>query len=571
MKTGAEKQGFVLTATLMLLLIGLIAAGSFVFASRQSHEAVIQWTRYDRALLAAQTATEKVKANLYDGFRAQHQLSRSWSDLEWVADHAASYSTNGTLADLLGNARSYAYSNATVSVTVTCGEVDGASPEEYRLYVTNQVTAVFEGISRTIEEVVRYTLNRSSVFDHAYFINNFGWFYNVDCVVNGDIRSNYDVELRSRNLILNGHSYASGVNDINKPYQTWSWATYKGNAYAPFFRPTYHVDQNSANAASVFEFGYDDSDTHDYQVALDMPYISNLNDYKYYAETNNGTVQQGGAVVVSNVFSGTGPSGISGAADQGCLVLVGTATNPIVINGPVVVDGDVIIKGFYTGQGTIYAGRNIHIIGDLTAVDSPEWKHPDTAAAFTNTTLPGNLNSDFLGLCAKGSIVIGDYRESGFVSGITPYIKPPFTSAYPVTATDGDIGYVSYVSGGTNYFNGDYTAAYGTKCGSVATSSVPRKYYESSLSDARFGSYSPQVTVGRIDAMIYNNHLTTGRFSANSMLNGGIVCRDEALMPAGRIYMNWDPRIALDDDFKPFLPMELGPAETIQWREVPPL
>ena len=568
MKTTAEKSGFVLTGALMLLLIGMLVAGSFLFISRQSHPAVVQWMRYDQALLSAQTALEKVKSNLYENFSVQHQMSHSWSDLDWVVAHAASFGTNGSLASILGPAVHSDYSNAVIVATVASGGVVGSTPEERVVFVTNRVTATFGEVTRTIEEVIRYTLNRSSVFDHAYFINNFGWFYGVDCVVNGDIRSNYDVELRSRDLILNGHSYAAGVNDINKPYQTWSWTTYKNNSFSSFFRPTSHVDLNAKNDASLFEFGYDDSDTHDHQLQLDMPYIGNLNDYCYYAEANNGTVQVGGAVVVSNVFSGTGPSGVAGAPDQGCIVLEGTQADPIVIDGPVVIDGDVVIKGYFTGQGTIYAGRNIHVIGDLIAVNAPQWQHPDTTANFADNTLPDNLAADFVGLCAKGSIVIGDYRASGFVNGITPYLKPPFTSEYPVTATDVDIGYVSYASGGTNYFNGNYTQTFGTKCGSVATNGVARRYYESSLSDSDFGSYNPVAYVGRIDAVIYNNHLTTGRFAANSMVNGGIICRDEALLPNGRIYMNWDARVALDDEFRPFLPMGLGPAETIQWREV---
>jgi hypothetical protein len=567
MKTNASHQGFVLIGALMLLLIGVMVAGSFVFVSRHSHPVVVRWAQYDQTLLAAQTALEKIKADLYDDFRAQHQFSRSWNDLDWVVSHAASYSTNGTLRQIVGPAANRVCTNAQISAVVTCGNVSGASPEERTVFVTNTVVAVFNGITRGIEEVVCYRLNRSSVFDHAYFINNFGWFYDVDCVVNGDIRSNYDVELRSRNLILNGHSYAAGVNDINKPYQTWSWSVYKNNANCAFFRPTQHVDQNTKNDASYFEFGYDDADTHDHVAALDMPYIGNLNDYKYYAEAHNGTVQVGGTTVISNVFSGTGPSGWSGAPDQGCLVLTGTATNPIVIDGPVVVTGDLVIKGYYTGQGTLYAGRNIHIIGDLIAVNPARWRHPDTASQFTNSTLPDNLAANFMGLCAKGSVVIGDYRASGFSGSIAPYLKPPFTAAYAVTATDSDIGYVSYSSGGTNWFNGDYTATFGVKCGATSTNSVARRFYESSLSDTAFGSCGPQASIGRIDAFLYNNHLTTGRFSANALINGGIVCRDEALLPAGRVYMNWDPRVA-DGQFQPFLPMELGPAETIRWREL---
>jgi hypothetical protein len=36
-----------------------------------------------------------------------------------------------------------------------------------------------------------------------------------------------------------------------------------------------------------------------------------------------------------------------------------------------VVPGDVIIKGQVRGQGTIYAGRNIHIVGAITYQQAP--------------------------------------------------------------------------------------------------------------------------------------------------------------------------------------------------------
>ncbi|MGE4489552.1 MAG: hypothetical protein AB7E95_08420 [Kiritimatiellales bacterium] len=560
------QDGFVMVAALMMLLIGALAAGSFVFVARQSHPSVTQWENYDRSLLAAQSALEKVKSDLYEGFRDAHALSRSWNDLEWVEAHASDYSTSGTIRDLIGTSADLRYSDAEVTVTVANGEVTGISVEEKTVYVTNTAVAVYNGVTRAVEEVVRYTLNRSSVFDHAYFINNFGWFHGVDCVVNGDIRSNYDVELKSRDLILNGYSYAAGVNDINKPYQTWSWRTYKNNSYSEYFRPTYNVDQNTKNDASIFEFGYDDSDTYNYVTQLDMPYIGNLSDYRYYAQEQNGTVSLGGKVAVSNVYSGTGPSGVEGAPDQGTKYLYGTEEDPIVIDGPVVVDGDVMIGGYYTGQGTIYAGRNIHVISDLIALNDAQWVQPDTVDNFTDNTLPDNLARDFLGLCAKGAVVLGDYRT---LRSSSSYFKPPFTGEYEVSAADADIGYISYVRDGKNYFDGDYTGFSGYRCASGDPSeSVPRNFYEPSVSEAEFASYSPSRELDRLDAFIYNNHLTIGRLGSNSMINGGIICRDEALFPDGRIYMNWDCRVALDNDFSPFLPMDLGPAETIQWREL---
>lgn len=564
-------DGFVLTAALMLVLLGAVVIGSLFSVSRQTVLTTKKWRQYDECLLAAQSALEKVKADIYEGFRAEHAAKRSWDDLAWVVDHAGDYSARGTVEQIVGaGALSHrAYAAAQVRVEVSSGAVVGVSPEEREVVLTNRATVVWGGISRALEEVVRYKLNRSSVFDHAYFINNFGWFHGVDCVVNGNIRSNYDVELLSWNLVLNGHSYAAGVNDLRKPYQTWPWNTYRSNGRSERFRPLYHVDMNARNKQSLFAWGYKDSGRHNYVSQLEMPIIGNLNDYKYYAQGKKGTIRQKSGLLVQHVFDGVGPSGIRGAADQGCLYLRGTREDPIVIDGPVVVEGDLILEGYFTGKGTLYAGRNIHVINSVIALDPPRWKHPDSARQFREKTLPDNLGKDFLGLVARGSVVLGD--PALLNRSFRQYLKPPFTSAYAVSATDADIGYVSYQRDGKSFFDGDYTARSGSRCASENPAQpVARAFYEPSVSALRLASYNPAPRVGHLDAFIYNNHLTTGYLGSNSMINGGIICRDEALMPAGRMYMNWDPRVAMDSDFTPFLPMELGPAETISWREVAP-
>lgn len=570
MKRKRSNNGIVLPGALMLLLIGMFVAGSLIFVSRQSHPAVTRWEQYDQTLLAAQSAMEKVKATVYDGFKAYHWKSRRWNDLGWVVTNAPTVGANAngkSLGEILGSNVSYVYSNALITASVTCGTVVtnavSGTLQERVVYVTNTVSAQIGTTTRKIEEVVRYTIKQSSVFNHAYFINNHGWFLGVDCAVNGDIRSNFNVDLSSSKLVLNGWARAARAVGIIRPFKTWPWGTYGSNPKSQFFRPTYNVDQNTKNKASVFPNGYNDAGTVSSDDELIMPYIDNLGDYTEYAVANNGTIKIGSKVVVSNVFNGTGPSGVAGAPDTNCLVLVGTLANPIVINGPVVVNGDVLIKGYYTGQGTIYAGRNIHILDSVIAVHPAKWKQPDTATNFYSTTVSNNMKADFVGLCAKGAIVLGNYQEIDSLSG---YLK---VDRYAVSASDEDIGYVSSTEHGTNYFDGNYTGTFGQKCGdAVATNGVPRRYYESSLSDAKFLSYGPADEIKQIDGVIYNNHLTVGKLADQSMINGAIVCRDEFLTAAGVTYMNWDPRLAMDG-FASFLPPELGPAETILWRELP--
>lgn len=566
-KTDGSK-GFVLVGSMMMVLISSMIAGSLVVAARRSHPGVLRWEQHDQSLLAAQTALEKIKSDLYRDFADYHEQSGSWNDLNWLVNNAGSYGVNDQpLSGVLGSGVQYPYGDARVRVEVQAGSVvAGSGPDERHLYVTITVRSAIGGISRQIEEVIRYQLQRSSVFNYAYFVNNFGWFHGVDMVVNGPIRSNRDIDLNATGLIPNGPIDAHGVFTRTRVGSPWSWNTYAGNSYRDSFRPALHVDHNRRNAASYFEWGYDSSTAarNSRQAELPMPYIGNISDYVYLAQSKGGTIQQGGGTLVDAVFNGTGPSGNPDASDKGTLVLVGTVANPIVLDGPVVVEGDVIIKGYFTGQGTIYAGRNVHVIGDLVAVDPPRWTHPDTAANFTNNTLPDNLERDFLGLCAKGAVVIGDYTLAQFRNTLEPYSRPPFTAEYQVSYTDHDIGYVTHTTAdGKHMFNGDYTATFGTKSDGSA-----RKYYESSLPDAQVRALGPTATVGRLDAVIYNNHMTMGRFANNAVINGGIICRDEALWVSGRTYLNWDPRLAMVDRFRPYLPMRLDPASTIRWREM---
>lgn len=568
-RNGMEsRQGFVMTASIMMMLVAMMVAGSFALVAQRSQPAVLRWERYDHTLLAAQTALERVKLNLYYDFRAYHNTSRSWQDLQWVIHNAASYSVSDALHEILDGDGPVVYEDAEMDVVVITGSLDTSEPEAPFVPVTFRVTATYHGISRRIEEVVRYGINRSSVFDNAYFINNFGWFHGVNIVVNGDVRSNFDVDLRSRDLVLNGYSRAAGSNSIRQPYQTWNWTTYSGHALSSWFRPTEHVDGNKRNNDSYFEFGYRDSGTINRAREVEMPFIGNLSDYVYYAETEGGSISIGEEVVVEAWFNEVGPSGDADAPDHGSVILIGTEENPIVLDGPVVVQNDVIIKGYFTGQGTIYAGRNIHIIGDVRALDPPQWQHPDSAENFEDTTLPENLERDFIGLCARGAVVVGDYRHRDFRGFLADYVRPPFTSEYEVAATDADIGYVTRTDGDTHFFNGDYAAFFGERCGGPGNPPVPRRYFESSLSDAVFGAQGPDLAVNRIDAVIYNNHLTMGRLSRNAMINGAIVGRDEAILVDGRTYFNWDPRLAMTDRFRPFLPRELRPASTIRWREM---
>ena len=92
------------------------------------------------------------------------------------------------------------------------------------------------------------------------------------------------------------------------------------------------------------------------------------------------------------------------SADKGAVILIGTWDDPITIDGPVVFYSDVVLRGFVSGRGTIYSGRNIHIIGDINYKHPPYWPHDGTQPTPDGV----NTNMDMLALISRGSIVIGN-------------------------------------------------------------------------------------------------------------------------------------------------------------------
>ena len=457
-----------------------------------------------------------------------------------------------------------------------------------------------------------------------------------------------------------------------------------------------------------------------------MPYISALDEYREYAEDlrakaestvtatlkysevsvdGNGNLSLGArkTITVSNYdtddnvnttavnemlnSSSAGPTGSTAEGDRGAVVLVGTYENPIEIDGPVVIASDVVIMGYVTGQGTIYSGRNIHIVGDLTYKNAPTWSHPDETPEATKTA---NASKDMISLMAKGCVVVGDPTTSEWKSSIEPYITGSgsgnvsqqyycddndvaigypastekfdgdytascglskyYDSAYcvPVTVQSTDGGetwsYVTYstpvlkeletpysattrnltsekvadseittstkqVRQGWNSYTtvtvqqktiyeivGDSSATYYSKWSSRYSSTgyyanESARYYDSLIGDALLHSVASKgnalvygggtsAGVSKINAVIYDNHGTfgqVGRSNCDFVLNGSLICRDEALVGAsgiGKMIFNWDIRLkqdgaeGLSNDILG-LPINALSPQTLMWQLVP--
>ena len=194
-----------------------------------------------------------------------------------------------------------------------------------------------------------------------------------------------------------------------------------------------------------------------------IPYIGDLQFYKDLAKQHGGSITYNNYDADSNGTYGdltprpantnfkdgvyVGPDGVQGLNsvtgrndDYDPLVLWGDGDHQIVIDGPIVVPGDVIIRGMVTGWGSIFAGRNIHIVG---SVDSP-WERQPRNTAIERNQKTGQIRN-FNGECNSPGAVLGWICQNGdYYNASEHYVDPVTGQADPTrlksvehpTATD---------------------------------------------------------------------------------------------------------------------------------------
>ena len=200
---------------------------------------------------------------------------------------------------------------------------------------------------------------------------------------------------------------------------------------------------------------------------------------------------------------------------NGSAVIVGTSDHPIKIHGPVTVAQDAVIKGTVSGQGTIYTGRNVHIVGSIIYKNPPDFRG-------NNTTTIDNANekTDLLGLAARASVMMGN--PNTFDAFTLTYMSPPFTKS---RLDD----------------NGNTIPAFNAN----DIDSTGHKKYQSVVATSTVNAMAEGVN--QIDAVLYTNFVGGGDLGTSGggvNMNGTIISRDEAMI----IYslpmrMNYDTRV----------------------------
>jgi hypothetical protein len=201
---------------------------------------------------------------------------------------------------------------------------------------------------------------------------------------------------------------------------------------------------------------------------------------------------------------------------SGSASLIGSAAHPVLIHGPVTFTQDAVVKGNFSGQGTVYAGRNVQLVGSIIYNNPPSFTG-------SNLTTQNNANekADMVALCANGSVIMGD--TSQFTQSYPlQYMEPPFTNP-------------RYDD------NGNYIPAYNA----TNKDSTGNMLYQSVLGDSYIHSIASPVN--QIDAVLYTNFVGGGDIGTGGVginFNGTIISKDEAMVVWSLpMHMNYDGRI----------------------------
>jgi len=257
----------------------------------------------------------------------------------------------------------------------------------------------------------------------------------------------------------------------------------------------------------------------------------------------------------------------------------------------------LVVAVFILAQtGTLYAGKGRHNPppppppgppsppsppGPPAPPPPPKKFHPYGFAIpgdpLYSYTYEDNASKDFLGLAAKGNIVIGDYTNKDFQDNAIPLINgdaiTSISQDYVVDMTDASLGYHDYVDvNGRPHFSGNYDRV----DGGTKLDDSPRKFYESSvpddlfplLVDSNLQSYSSGDI--NVDGVLFTNHALVGYVPIkNFTMNGAIISRDEAIVFDKYFRINHDTRLLNSGNGVGLaLPFTLDKPQLESWREV---
>ncbi|GIV05361.1 MAG: hypothetical protein KatS3mg016_0936 [Fimbriimonadales bacterium] len=464
---------------------------------------------------------------------------------------------------------------------------------------------------QVIDQTFDLALTRSAVFDYAYFVNNYGWMYGFSgeqLVMNGDSRSNGDFEFQYGSggpPVFNGSIIASPNEKLSPRaegrvilpggFQTprqWSNTEYTTRALTdPWMRQAYNSALHGAFGSSTFNLWRDYLYHAQGQTVNGSPFgavladvngtrnfsnqtldtrptselvLPDLNDLNYYINLSrtwrnpkatysdglpNPNYNQPAYIEVwdpqQNRYVRVDTNGVI----NGSVALIGYQDRPIRIHGPITITQDVVIRGYIEGQGTIYAGRNVHIVGDIIYKNPPDFR-----GSVLNSVLSLNERKDALGLAARGSIMMGNTKRFGNPYPLR-YMTPPFTRG----RYDENGNWIPPFDARQRDSTG--RMRYQSAFGSADQSDIERLSLQIDINQNGVID-NDEKGVSRIDAIMFTNFVGGGNLATDGRgltVNGAIIAKDEAMVLYSLpLRFNYDWRIkerSLDD--QPLINIEL--------------
>ena len=446
-----------------------------------------------------------------------------------------------------------------------------------------------------------YEVDSSSVFDNAYFVNNWGWLYGNTITVNGNARSNGQMDIGGYRPKITGQPL----------YDSLSW----DGSTAVLGAQTGEGGLSSAwdvvNASNVQGTGSGGVNQESFLEPVEMPNLTDLSRYEQLALSENSTITIDGVVVASGVVGDT-----FGEAEN--LYLIGTRNNPIELNGPVVVRGDVIISGYVTGQGSIYSGGNTYVPDSIEYSDGPTSGRPAlNSRQATEQWIERSMDKDFLGLFASENIIIGDFTDRTWSYYVGHWLGSDQNSSHEDAGTDliphtskGRDGIAGTADDDSLEGDGVFSVEYYTAADEAA-GTIPEGFHvddpipgtgedidgdgqfddtltvadfqiedplntglwEGNMPSAGIRDYSDiaSMSANHLDGVFYTNHAFSWVVLGNqpAELNGSMIARNENIVyGTPQLQFNYDSRMIggggglLGD----MLPLTLRPVEMRQWR-----
>ena len=591
----ASSRGAALAASMLWLGMIMVTGTGLISITTSGTARVTREENSTMALNAAEAGINMQVSILWRPFK----ISQRYTDMDSNCTGASTSAPKMVIASNFQSDTAY-------NIRYTVGVVNYTSVSSYQRLLTIQSVGWIDSnkngaldsneISRAIECQVQMSLIRSKVFDYAYFVNNYGWmngFGAADLIVNGDMRANADFDFSGGTPTINGSVFACPNNKLIPPatgivnLTPTRWDNSYYSAHAPqTARQTYKDTYMGAKGSDDYEKWRDLIYDKDASLVRGMPsgavigdkngtrsysgtvldpkpttevLMPDLNDISYYISqsqayiddkskyldgSNNAYYGQQAYIEIYNSTTNKYERVTTNGVYTGSLAAIGTTAKPVLIHGPVTITGDLVIKGVVQGQGCLYAGRNIHMVGDITYSQAPNFSGNDPTLVDK-----ANEKKDMLALAARGSMIMGNTTQ--FTNTELQYMTPPFTKA-------------RYDDNGTLIpaYNGkerDYTG---------------KMRYQSTFSDAYINSISEDVN--QINAILYTNFLGGGRIGGGNKgvtFNGSIISRDEAMVTQSLpLVMNYDNRLRWRaESDNPLIDVKLPLSayyETVSWGEI---